>query len=157
MKVSAKTELNIRGLRWKDAVMSKSDISTAFKSKDFDLGNTKSLDSTLVCRVCIDRGHDSSKCRQITSLPIFIRTSNKNLLDWSPRNHNTYYLKTANIANIDERRASSSYNREQPGETFSTEVAHDTTTEVFHTHKRCKVKTELCTLDLRLLLRTPSL
>lgn len=87
------------------AGMSASDIIAALESSDFDLYNATSLESTLIGSVCMDLGHKTLKCHQITNPTRFSRTQNRHFQDWSTRNKKNYSPETANI---DERRDRSS-------------------------------------------------
>lgn len=77
--------------------MSMSDITAAFKSGDFDLNKTMSIESTLFCRVYMDKGHSTSTWWQIKSLLKLIGTRNLTFQDYCISNQSEYSSETANI------------------------------------------------------------
>lgn len=60
---------------------STSDIIALLESGNFSLEVTTTMNLTPCYHVCMDQGHKTSRCLQITSLEKFIQTKYKNYLD----------------------------------------------------------------------------
>lgn len=95
---------------------SMTDMIAASKTGHFDLDDTTSIYSSSFCRVCMDQARKISKCRLITSLAKFVRTGNKNFLDWSTINVKSHSLETAKN---EERQGQASYSRGSRDERLS--------------------------------------
>lgn len=95
---------------------SKSDIIVDLESRDFDVEDTKPMYLISFYLVCIDQGHNTSKCRLITILANFVTIRNTTSRDCSRRSRRNFSPETENI---DERWDRRSCIRGQQGEGFS--------------------------------------